>query len=242
MNYEPIYMDERSHKILEAVIREYIDTAEPVGSFHLREEYGFPFSSATIRSVLSDLEGLGYVFQPHTSAGRVPTEKGYRFFVDLFGEDISDIKAKREELAFRKKMLAMSSSFEKMLDTTAKLLSETSSNAGIAGTNEYVFKYGISNLLKEPEHKNKDYAVGVADIFDKINDVIREVPDSIEVDVYVGGENPIGKKAGCSLVVSRFLTPYNTKGFLGILGPIRMSYERNLTLVNLAKDILEGAY
>ena len=233
-------MDERSHKVLEAVIREYIDTAEPVGSFHLREEYDFPFSSATIRSVLSDLEGLGYIFQPHTSAGRVPTEKGYRFFVDLFGEGSFDSSAKREELAFRKKMLAMRSSFEKMLDATARLLTETSSNAGIAGTNEYVFKYGISNLLREPEIKNEDYAVGVADIFDNINDVIREVPDNIEVDVYVGGENPIGKKAGCSLVISRFLTPYNTKGFLGILGPTRMSYERNLSLVNMAKDILEG--
>ena len=175
-------MDERSQAILEAVIHDYVDTAMPVGSFSLREQHSFPFSSATIRSVFSDLEDLGYLMQPHTSAGRVPTEKGYRYFVDSLGEDFLDI-TEREELAIEKKILSMQTSFEKMLDTAAKLISEMTSNAGIAGTNEMVFKHGISNLLKKPELKREDYAVGVAEIFDNISEVIKEVPQGVEVEV-----------------------------------------------------------
>lgn len=231
-------MDSRTQDILEAVVREYINTAVPVGSVTLRESFNFPFSSATIRSVMVDLEGLGYISQPHTSAGRVPTEMGYRHFIDnLEGE--FQITA-REEEAFKKRLLAMQSDFEKMLNASAKLLSEVTTNVGIAGTNDMVFKYGISNLLRKPEHKDEDYALGVAEIFDNIDEVIKEIPQDVEIEVYVGEENPIGKKAGCSLVVSRFETPYGTRGFLGVLGPTRMSYERNLSLVNLIKEILEG--
>lgn len=232
-------MDDRSQAILEAVIRDYIDTASPVGSFNLREHYDFPFSSATIRSVLSDLESLGFLSQPHTSAGRVPTEKGYRYFLDNLDEESSEL-SEREKVVLEKRILSMRTSFEKMMDTSAKMLSEVTSYAGITGTSEYTFKYGISNLLKMPEINEKDYAVGVAEIFDNIDEVIREIPQDVEVEVYVGSENPIGKKAGSSLVVSRFLTPFNTKGFLGILGPTRMSYEKNMSAVREVKEILEG--
>lgn len=233
-----IKMDERTRNILEAIIREYIDTASPVGSFALREHFEFPFSPATIRSIMSDLEEAGFIFQPHTSAGRVPTERGYRFFIDLLEGDYS-LVPQRELLALKKRILSLKSSYERMLEASAKLLTEVSSNAGIVGSGDQVFKYGISNLLRKPESRNKRYALGAAEMFDGIEDFAREIPDDIETEVYIGEESPIGKDAGLSFVISKFKTPCDTRGFLGILGPTRMSYDKNISLVGFVKEILE---
>ena len=78
-------LDERKAAILRAVVEEYIETAQPVGSGHVTRAPGVKVSSATVRNDMTVLEQEGFLHQPHTSAGRVPTEKGYRFFVDHLG-------------------------------------------------------------------------------------------------------------------------------------------------------------
>ena len=75
-------LSERQLRILEAIIRDFIDTAQPVGSRTISKKYPLGISSATIRNEMADLEELGYLEQPHTSAGRVPSELGYRLYVD----------------------------------------------------------------------------------------------------------------------------------------------------------------
>lgn len=84
-------LDKRKKEILQAVIDEYINTAEPVSSAMLVKKYGLNYSSATVRNELAELESNGYLDKPHTSSGRVPSEKGYRFYVDelVNEEDIS---------------------------------------------------------------------------------------------------------------------------------------------------------
>ncbi|MDI6801007.1 MAG: heat-inducible transcriptional repressor HrcA [Thermodesulfovibrionales bacterium] len=83
-------LDERSKQILYAIIESYIDKPEPVGSRFVTKKYPFGFSSATIRNIMADLEEFGFLSQPHTSAGRIPTDKGYRFYVDsISGTDIN---------------------------------------------------------------------------------------------------------------------------------------------------------
>ena len=79
-------LSDRSRRVLATLVREYIETAEPVPSQMLARRSGLGVSSATVRNVLAQLEELGYVHQPHTSAGRVPTDRGYRVFVDLLLE------------------------------------------------------------------------------------------------------------------------------------------------------------
>lgn len=78
-------LDERKATILRAVVTEYIETAQPVGSGHVAASAEVNVSSATVRNDMATLEAEGYLAQPHTSAGRIPTEKGYRFFVDQLG-------------------------------------------------------------------------------------------------------------------------------------------------------------
>ena len=75
-------MDERKKRILQAIVEEYINTAEPVSSGSIVKKYGLDFSSATIRNEMADLEKVGYIEKTHTSSGRVPSEKGYRYYVD----------------------------------------------------------------------------------------------------------------------------------------------------------------
>ncbi len=80
-------LDERSRRVLNAVVRSYIDRPDPVGSRFVTRKYSFGFSPATIRNIMADVEEMGFLSQPHTSAGRVPTDKGYRFYVDSLGQD-----------------------------------------------------------------------------------------------------------------------------------------------------------
>jgi len=80
-------LDERKKIILKAVIRNYLETGEPVGSRTISKYTDLNLSSATIRNEMADLEEMGYILQPHTSAGRIPSDKGYRFYVDTMMEE-----------------------------------------------------------------------------------------------------------------------------------------------------------
>ena len=80
-------LDERKRKILHAIIRTYLETGEPVGSRTISKYSDLKLSSATIRNEMSDLEEMGYIIQPHTSAGRIPSDKGYRLYVDYLMEE-----------------------------------------------------------------------------------------------------------------------------------------------------------
>jgi len=125
-----ILKSERHHEILMALIRFYIGTAEPVGSKTLVERRQLKISAATVRSVLAQLEEEGYLSQPYTSAGRVPTEKAYRYYVNnLLGQKFSDsrIHANHIRLALR----GVSGGVEDLLKWTSRVLSDMSRYAGI---------------------------------------------------------------------------------------------------------------
>src|SRR3954462_10349599 len=113
-------LDERKANILRAVVEEYIDTAQPVGSGHVARAPGVNVSSATVRNDMAVLEQEGYLVQPHTSAGRVPTEKGYRFFVDGLGSPgaLGGAEAKQVGQFFAK----AHGELEQMLSDTSRLL------------------------------------------------------------------------------------------------------------------------
>ena len=95
-------LDERKKKILNVIIQTYLDTGEPVGSRTISRLSGLNLSSATIRNEMSDLEEMGYIFQPHTSAGRIPTDKGYRFYVDNMLQERSDEVIRENEMMVQK--------------------------------------------------------------------------------------------------------------------------------------------
>ncbi len=110
-------LDERKRKILNAIIRNYLDTGEPVGSRTISKYSDLNLSSATIRNEMSDLEELGYILQPHTSAGRIPSDKGYRFYVDNLMQEKSQEVSQMKEF-----MIEHTERMERVLKQMAKLL------------------------------------------------------------------------------------------------------------------------
>lgn len=128
-------LDERKLKILQAIIRTYLETGEPVGSRTISKYSDLNLSSATIRNEMSDLEEMGYILQPHTSAGRIPSDKGYRLYVDTMLDDktqeVHDMKAELEEKAGK---------IDDLLKSVAKLLAVNTNYATMVSGPRYASK------------------------------------------------------------------------------------------------------
>ena len=117
-------LDDRKKKILQAIIRNYLETGEPVGSRTISKYTDLNLSSATIRNEMADLEELGYIIQPHTSAGRIPSDKGYRFYVDAMMED------KQKEVEDRKDLLVeKEDKIESLLKQVVRVLAQNTNYA-----------------------------------------------------------------------------------------------------------------
>src|SRR3546814_11716895 len=122
-------LDDRKAAILRAVVEEYIDTAQPVGSAHVVKAADVKVSSATVRNDMATLENEGYLRQPHTSAGRIPTEKGYRFFVDHLGQPAALRRTDAQQV--RSFFETTHGELEQMLDDTSRLLGDLTTYAGV---------------------------------------------------------------------------------------------------------------
>ena len=122
-------LDDRKLKILHAVIKNYLETGEPVGSRTISKYTDLNLSSATIRNEMADLEDLGYIIQPHTSAGRIPSDKGYRLYVDMLMEE------KEQELQeMQEQMLQKADKMEQLLKQAAKVLATNTNYATMVST------------------------------------------------------------------------------------------------------------
>ena len=132
MNKDKIELDERKIKILDAIIRNYLATGEPVGSRTISKFTDLNLSSATIRNEMSDLEELGYILQPHTSAGRIPSDKGYRFYVDHLMQEKDREVAEMTEFVIEK-----TEKMEAVLKQVAKLLANNTNYATMVTAPSY---------------------------------------------------------------------------------------------------------
>ena len=122
-------LSERKLKILQAIIKNYLETGEPVGSRTISKYTDLNLSSATIRNEMADLEELGYILQPHTSAGRIPSDKGYRLYVDMLMEQ------KEQELSeMQDQMLEKADKMDQLLKQAAKVLANSTNYATLVSS------------------------------------------------------------------------------------------------------------
>jgi len=126
-----VKLSERSQNILEAIVLEYIRSAFPVGSQTLTKNLAFRLSSATIRNIMADLEETGYLFQPHTSAGRVPTEKGFRFYVDRLMEEVLGQEGEFDSSRYQGSWPGRWEDVKELFEETSRMLSMESHYAGM---------------------------------------------------------------------------------------------------------------
>ena len=217
-------------------------TAVPVGSRVLVEKYGIDASPATIRNEMAELEKNGYLYQPHISAGRIPTDKGYRYFVEklMKGKDLT----KREQQKMRQELLKLKAQNVRLAKTTAKLLSGLSGNLAISGIldkNEFA-DFGMSELLDEPEFQELDEVCRLAETLDYIDEMFEKVSSELlegDTKIFIGEENPIKNISGCSMMVSPYKLKTGERGVLALIGPKRMKYAKNKSLLEYLRKMLK---
>ncbi|MEK7561334.1 MAG: transcriptional regulator [Patescibacteria group bacterium] len=231
-------MTDRQSKLLQAIVEQYAEVAAPVGSSLLARVFGV--SSATVRAEMAELEHLGFITQPHTSAGRIPTDKGYRFYVNQIaepstGESLTQNRAQRALSA----RVASGGLPEQTIRNTVDTLVELTHNLGLATIGEQLYMSGLSNLFGQPEFMQTSQVQQVARLLDNLEPWLYEAAPNQPLSVYIGQENPVGGGAGCSLIISRFRSPFSDSSYIGVLGPTRQSYRDVMALVGRAGKTLE---
>lgn len=229
-------MTERQQAILISVVEQYAEVASPVGSSLLAKLFGV--SSATIRAEMAELERLGYIAQPHTSAGRVPTDKGYRFYVNRLADQEPSTEERRGEKAIATRVMHGGLP-ERTIRNAVDTLVELTHNLGLATIGDQLYMSGLSNLFGQPEFVHPEQVQEVARLLDNLEPWLREAAPNEPLSVYIGRENPIGRNAGVSLIISRFRSPYSDRSYIGVLGPTRQSYRDVTALVSRAGRALE---
>jgi heat-inducible transcriptional repressor len=232
-------MTERQAQILAAIIEQYAEVASPVGSLMLAKI--FNVSSATVRAEMGRLEEMGYIAQPHTSAGRIPTDKGYRFYVNQLTQDSSGTPGLVDRTARAiDTRLSQAGRPERAIRTAVDTLAELTNNVGLATIGDQLYMSGFGRLFQQPEFMQAAGPIHeVAQLLDNLEPWLREAAPNQPLNVYIGRENPIGKASGCSLIISRFRSPFSDQSYIGVLGPTRQSYRQVMNLVAHAGQTLE---
>ncbi|PIT92395.1 MAG: hypothetical protein COU08_02725 [Candidatus Harrisonbacteria bacterium CG10_big_fil_rev_8_21_14_0_10_42_17] len=232
-------LSNRSATILEAVINEFIETGIPVSSGGLYETYEFGVKPATIRNELHLLTEEGYLEQPHTSGGRVPTDKGYRFFVDrsLDSFDNRSINAMARLMQYVGKDLERKR-FEQFIQSVAERLSVLS--IGYEPERESMIKSGLHGLVSGMETEGSREIVDVVSDFEKLEKRIDRLMGSLHhgvPSVFIG-ESPITKSKHISVIAGK----YNIAGtnlILIAVGPKRMDYHRNISFFKQLENFMK---
>lgn len=230
-------MTDRQVEILRAIVEQYAEVASPVGSSLLAKV--FNVSSATIRAEMAELEKMGYISQPHTSAGRTPTDKGYRYYVNHISESPISKPETRAERALTSRV-SHAGLPEQTIRNAVDTLVELTHNLGLATIGDRLYMSGLSNLFGQPEFMHPGQVQEVARLLDNLEPWLNEAAPNKPLSVFIGQENPIGRGAGCSLIISKFRSPYSDKSYVGILGPTRQSYKNTMQLVQHAGRSLEA--
>lgn len=240
----------RQQEILFAIIEEYAEIAAPVGSVTLAKL--FDVSSATIRAEMAKLEEAGLIAQPHTSAGRIPTDAGYRFYVNSLTENPENIKSRElsqmhllEDKTLDRNTHALEirvssqSRADHAIRSAVDSLVDLTGNLGLATIGDQLYLSGMSRLFTQPEFNDTARVQSVANLLDNLEPWLKEAAPGEPLNIFIGQENPIGKSSGVSLIISKFRSPYSDKSYIGVLGPTRQNYVRVMSLVRRAGNMLE---
>jgi len=230
---------ERQEEILNRIIQEYINSAQPISSQLLEKKYDFGIRPAMIRVEMQKLTDKGYLLQPHTSAGRMPTDKSYRFFVNKLLE--SEISEFEEIFKIEKIFKEAREDILKWAFNLTKFLAEESSNFAILYPLErdFFLKEGWEEILEEPEFEEKDLVFDFAKLLEDFEEKVKELKLNSGIKVFIGRENPFSRAKDFSIISSKCCFPEAGEGIISLLGPKRMDYDRNIGLINSLTKLLE---
>lgn len=236
-------LTERQQHILGTLVREYVASAEPVASGDLVQKYRLPYSSATVRSELLALDDAGYLAQPHTSAGRIPTDKGYRFFINHYLEPAKPAIENRTEKALE--ALADAETPAEFMKQASRLMAHLTQNVALAGfpDEDLFYKSGISEVAEAPEFAEaptmREFAALLEVLDDEIEGLFQKL-DGRQPMVFIGRENPIASARHYGMIVASVETPFQKEGVIALIGPKRMDYGRNVALLKHLSEVMDA--
>jgi len=234
-------LSDRQIQLLNAIIKEYIETSEPVGSQVLVKKYKLKYSPATVRNEMAKLLEEGFLDMLHTSSGRVPTSMAYRLFLnELMEEEELPVL---QEVAMKQKLWPTRFEFEKMLRQAVLALAETTKELAIATTSDgHVIHAGAVNVLDNKEFWDIEVAratLHLLDRFELLEQIFNHAAESAGIKCVIGDEIGQDKMDSCGIVFSEYNINPDRKGFVAILGPARMRYHQVLPAVRYAKRLIE---
>lgn len=173
--------------------------------------------------------------QPHISAGRVPTDKGYRAYVNVL---VPQKLNERTEMAMAKKIMSAGEA-DRAIKNAVESLAHVTHNLGLATIGGNLYMSGIAGLFQHPEFFGGDKAYQLARLLDSLEEWLAEAAPNEPISVYIGHENPIGRSSGATLIISRFESPYSERSYIGVLGPTRQQYGPVIGLVEYTGRLLQ---
>lgn len=247
-----LILSPRQRILLKAIIEEFMDTAEAVGSLHLPEKYGLGVSPATIRNEMSRMSELGLIRKEHSSAGRVPTSIGYKFFLQEIMDHMENLSVERE-MKLRNEVYQSRFDAEDLLRNSVRKLSQTVGGIGLALFKNRVYYSGVADLMEIQEFRDMTVFQEIMRILED-NDRISNLFSSYDravgvhntpVKILIGeedlGDGPLGRVA---MVFGKLNMYRGEVGYMGVLGSCRMNYAKVIPMVswmvNTVNDSLRG--
>jgi len=226
----------RKQDVIKTLVETFVHTGQPVGSMQVTEQLPYEVSSATIRNDMVELTELGLLAQPHTSAGRIPTDFGYKTYVKLITEERRELSKKQQEVLSNhfKKLRSLQEKYQ----AAAKLLAEMSGSIGmLMDDTQNVYLSGIGNIAKMPEFNDDQFGIKLIEALEQPKELMHNASQTLnpqDVNVLIGGDNPKINKA--TIVITNF-GPQG-KRVISIIGPTRMNYNKALPLVDYMRKLL----
>lgn len=219
-------LTQRQIQILKCLVEEYINTAEPVGSSVLEKKYSLGVSPATIRNEMAALTDNGYLRQPHTSSGRIPSPKALHFYVSQLMDEKKLSVA--EEVAAKERLTRTKQDFDKMMHEATRALAETVNSLAVAAVEDgEVWHAGYSRILDIPEFYNIDVTSRVLSLLEevqRIHELFFKYPKWEDtVEVLFGEELGWPNFSPIGVIACQFKSPRG-RGSLGVIGPTRFNY------------------
>jgi len=231
-------MTERQTQLLQAIINEFIENSEAVGSVHLVEKYHLPISSATIRNEMTELMKLGYIAKTHLSSGRVPTTLAYKRFVEQIYEDEPEIKVSLAS-KIRQELYANRFDIDELLLSALKILFKQSGSVGFALLGKRIYHYGLSRIPTLPEYKqveglcNLIYIMEDNLLLNEILDGSEETGETGETRVIFGEDLELDVFKQMVIIYCPLMLYESKKVCIGVIGSKRIDYNNIIPLVNL---------
>ena len=225
-----MFLDDRKKRILQAIVDYYLDNAEPIASKIIANDYGLELSSATIRNEMAEMEEMGLIEKPHTSSGRIPSDLGYRYYVD----DIMNVD-RVDEKEIVKVLDSINKGDKDVLQAVSMALSGATHYTSISLDDDTMFLYGRNNVFDYPEFNDVESLKKFMYLLEE-EELIREVMSKShgpDITVRIGKENTLEQMQDYSLITFS----YQDKGDIAIVGPRRMDYSK---VIGYIKYLLES--